>query len=88
MASYCFRFISDYSTLSDPLRRLTRADTDSEWTFEQNSALENLKTLRSSDTVISYYNPNEDFNGVVDVSTIDVGALLPEEDQVSEVDFA
>lgn len=38
--------------------------------------------------MISYYNPNKAFNVVVDVSNVDVGALLTEEDQVTVVDFA
>ena len=43
MTSYCSRFIPDYSTVSEPLRRLTRTDTDWKWKSEQENSFENLK---------------------------------------------
>ena len=45
MTSYCSRFIPDYSTVSEPLRRLTRTDTDWKWESEWENAFEKLKTM-------------------------------------------
>lgn len=56
MTSYCSRFIPNYSTVSEPFRRLTRSDTDWKWTSEQEHAFKSLKNLLSSDVVMGYYN--------------------------------
>ena len=82
MTSYCSRFIPDYSTVSEPLRRLTRTDTDWKWESEQENAFEKLKTMLSSDVVISYYNPNKPIEVVVDASPVGLGAILTQENKV------
>ena len=43
MTSYCSRFISDYATICEPLRRLTRQDEEWNWSNEQEMAFEKLK---------------------------------------------
>lgn len=68
--------------MSEPLRRLTRSDTDWQWTSEQEHAFESLKNLLSSDTVIAYYNPNKEIKVVVDASPVGLGAILTQEDKV------
>lgn len=82
MTAYCSRFIPDYSTVSEPLCRLTRSNTDWQWESEQQNAFEKLKTLLSSDIVISYYNPNKPIEVVVDASPVGLGAILTQEDNV------
>lgn len=82
MTSYCSRFIPDYSTVSEPLRRLTRADVSWSWTVEQDVAFNKLKLLLSSDTLIAYYNPNKMVELIVDASPVGLGAILTQENKV------
>lgn len=69
MTSYCSRFIPDYATICEPLRRLTKQSVDYEWTEEQ-AAFELLKDKLSSDTVISYFQPGKEIEILVDASPV------------------
>lgn len=51
-------FIPDFATLTEPLRKLTRKDTPWQWIVEQDTALNKLKDTLTSDTTMSYFNPN------------------------------
>ena len=68
MTSYCFWFISDYATIFEPLRRLTRQDEEWNWSNEQERAFEKLKVKLSSDTVIAYFDAKKDIEVIVDAS--------------------
>ena len=39
MTNYCAKFIPDYATLTEPLRRLTRQTQEWMWTKEQDDSL-------------------------------------------------
>ncbi|XP_061193203.1 uncharacterized protein K02A2.6-like [Saccostrea echinata] len=82
MTSYCLRFIPDYSTVSEPLGRLMRADLSWSWTAEQDAAFDKLKSLLSSDTLIVYYDPNKTVELIVDASPVGLGAILTQENKV------
>ena len=43
MTNYCSRFIPDYATKTEPLRRLTHKDQPWEWTPQHDSAVNELK---------------------------------------------
>ncbi|CAC5422697.1 unnamed protein product [Mytilus coruscus] len=57
-----------YATLCEPLRRLTRQDTNWNWCSEQETAFEKLKYELSSDTVMTYFNSKHDIDILVDAS--------------------
>ena len=45
MMNFCARFISDYATVCEPIRRITRKDTEWSWQKEQQTAFEKLTTI-------------------------------------------
>ena len=46
MANYCGRFIPDLATITQPLRDLTKQDTEWNWTTMHQKALDTLKETR------------------------------------------
>ena len=79
MATYSSRFIENFATICEPLRRLTRQDTDWKWESEQESAFEKLKSALSSDTVMTYFNPKYTTEILVDASPVGLGAIMSQE---------
>lgn len=82
MMNYCGRFIPDYATLCEPLRRLTRNDTRWTWSTEQENAFVKLKQSLTADTVIAYFDPNEKIEIIVDASPVGLGAILKQNGRI------
>ena len=83
MTSYCSRFISDYATICEPLRRLTRQDEEWNWSNEQEMAFEKLKVKLSSDMVIAYFDAKKDIEVLVDASPVGLAAMLVQDKVVA-----
>ncbi|CAC5357575.1 unnamed protein product [Mytilus coruscus] len=79
MATYSSHFIQNYATLCEPLRRLTRQDTNWNWGSEQEAAFEKLKYELSSDTVMTYFNPKHEIDILVDASPVGLGTIISQE---------
>ena len=82
MTNYCSRFIPNYSTITEPLRALTKSDQSCEWTSHHQHAFDHLKTLLTSDTVLAYFNPHQHTAIIVDASPVGLGAILFQQDRV------
>ena len=76
LVSYCSRFIRDYSTLTDPLRYLTKKHAKWKWTTEHQDAFDKLKDALTSSEVLAFYNPNAETKLIVDASGVGLGAIL------------
>ena len=76
MATYCSRFIPDFATISEPIRRLTRQNVEWQWGDKEQKALDELKTRLSSNTVMSYFEPSRTTEVHVDASPVGLGAVL------------
>ncbi|KAL0158778.1 hypothetical protein M9458_046854, partial [Cirrhinus mrigala] len=76
MANYCARFIQDFSTISAPLRDLTKKGTSWQWGDTHKQALQQLKDALASATTMSYFDPTKDTELVVDASPVGLGAIL------------
>ena len=76
MANYCARFIPDFATVSAPLRKLTKKDTQWSWGPEHTAALRTIKDSLTSDTVMAYFDPGKDTELIVDASPVGLGAIL------------
>ena len=59
MTNCCSRFIPNYSTITAPLRTLTKSDQPWTWTSSEQQAFDQLKRLLTSDTILSYFNPHK-----------------------------
>ena len=83
MTNYCARFIPDYATISEPLRRLTHQNQPWNWSSEQDHALEQLKLALTSAPVTSYFNHERDTEISVDASPVGLGAVLTQTDNAT-----
>ncbi|CAC5425645.1 unnamed protein product [Mytilus coruscus] len=81
MTNYSSRFIRHYASICEPLRRLTRHNTDWEWNPEQQQAFDNLKNELSSETVMTYFNPALQIDILVNASPVGLGAIISQNQQ-------
>lgn len=82
MTWYVSRFIPQYSTLTEPLRRLTRQDQTWIWSDEQEKAFQTLKDSLTSDTIMAYFDPSKETELWVDASPVGLGAILCQENKI------
>ena len=73
MTHYVSRFIPSYSTITAPLRKLTKAGVVWEWTESQQKAFETLKRDLTSDLVVAYFDPRKESTLMVDASPVGLG---------------
>ena len=82
MMNFCARFISDYATVCEPIRRLTRKDTEWSWQKEQQTAFEKLTELLSENATMAYYDPQKKSEITVDASPVGLGAIFVQNGRV------
>ena len=83
MINFSARFIPNYSTLTEPLRKLTHNDVAWNWTSEQQNALVKLKELLTSAPVLSYFDVNKSTCIYSDASPVGLGSILTQIDNVT-----
>ena len=76
LASFCRRFIPDFSTIAYPLSELTRKAVQWSWTTTHQSAFDKLKAMLTSDCVMAHYHPAAPTQLRVDASPVGLGAIL------------
>ena len=76
LVNYCARFIPNFATLAEPLRKLTRSDAEWVWGDAQQDAFHRLKGLLTSDCVVAHYNQAAETELKVDASPVGLGAIL------------
>ena len=74
MTIYVGRFIPNYSTITKPLRRLTKQNEKWEWNSEQQQSFDKLKDELVADRVMSYFDPNKETELMVDASPVGLAA--------------
>ena len=82
MTNYVGRFIPNYSTVTEPLRRLTKQDAKWEWKTEQQQSFDKLKSELVADRVMSYFDPNKETMLIVDASPVGLAALLTQNGKI------
>ena len=82
MAQYVSRYISDYATITAPLRLLTRKETPWQWTNEQQRAFDKLKDTLIESHVKSFFNPRLKTEVIVDAIPVGLGCLLVQDGRV------
>ena len=76
MATYCSKFIQNFSDITQPLRDLTKKNTQFTWTTEHNLAFTRVKDALSSDTVMAYFDNQKTTELVTDASPWGFSAIL------------
>ena len=70
MATYCAKFIQNFSDIAKPLRELTRKDMKFTWISEHNQALNMVKQLLTSSTVMAYFDQQKETELTTDASPV------------------
>lgn len=81
MLNYSSRFIKDFASLTEPLRRLIAKDAAWEWNNEQQAAFDSLKSALMESTVMAYFDPEKDIEIITDASPVGLGAILTQDDK-------
>jgi hypothetical protein len=81
MAQYSARFIPGFSTLSEPLRRLTKKDCPWCWTPAQTKAFKAIKESLQTASANAYFDPNKETTVYVDASPVGLAAILTQEEK-------
>ena len=76
MANYCAKFIPNFSSITKPLRDLTKKDTQFDWGEKHTKALNKIKDLLTSDTVMAYFDKNKTTELTTDASPWGLSAIL------------
>ncbi|XP_057310486.1 uncharacterized protein K02A2.6-like [Hydractinia symbiolongicarpus] len=76
LVNYCSQFIKDYSTLSAPLRKLTKKNTPFIWTDLEQKSFDLLKEKLCTSETMAFYNPEAETDIIVDASPYGLGAIL------------
>ncbi|XP_065181844.1 uncharacterized protein K02A2.6-like [Sycon ciliatum] len=74
-AGFSAKFIPDFATVAEPLRRLTVKGAQFKWTTEQQQAFDHLKRLLVSSSTLAYYDPEapiEEFTLCTDHKPLEV----------------
>ena len=82
ITSYSSRFIPNYATVCEPLRKLTHKDVPWEWNDNHEKTFERLKEILSDKTTIAYFNQSEATEVIVDASPVGLGAVLTQKNKV------
>ena len=80
MTNYVSRFIKDYSTITEPIRTLTKHNVKWCWGNEQETALQTLRNALTSNTVMSYFDTKATTEIIVDASPVGLAAILTQKD--------
>lgn len=76
LVNYVGKFIPNLSTLTHPLRELTKHQIPFEWTEVHSEAFEELKRQMSAPITLGYYNVNDRTQVIADASPVGLGAVL------------
>ena len=82
MASYCFRFILNMATITDPLRRLTPKNFKWHWRVVEELVLQKLEDALTSEAVVAYFDPELETETEVDAFPVGLAGILTQEGRV------
>nr|CAD2180707.1 unnamed protein product [Meloidogyne enterolobii] len=81
MASFYRRHIHDFSTIVEPLTRLTKKDTPFVWGSEQQSALDKIKELLAQEPSLIFPDYSKPFHIFTDASTVGQAGVLMQKNE-------
>ena len=81
LANYNARFIPDFATVTEPLRRLTKKGVCFKFGGEQRKAFNELRSRLASAETLGYFNKDARTLIIADASPVGLGAVLVQEQQ-------
>ena len=82
MAQFSARFIRDYATITEPLRALTRQNTEWRWGKNELESFNAVKESLSESATNAYFDTTQPVELVVDASPVGLAALLVQRGRV------
>ena len=79
LVGFSARFIPDFSTTADPLRKIARQGESFTWGEEQENAFQKLKRQIASAPVLAYFDKEAHTQIIADASPVGLGAVLIQE---------
>ena len=79
MANYYLKFISQYATITAPMRNLLKKDSDWNWTEQCQAAFEKVKASLTTSPVLSHFSSLASTFVTCDASSTALGAVLSQE---------
>ena len=76
LVNCCACFIPKFATLAEPLRQLTRSNSEWVWGEIPQDAFDRLRAAITSDCVVAHYDQSADTELKVDASPVGLGAIL------------
>ena len=76
MATYCAKFIPNFSDVSEPLRDLTKKGKQFHWSQEHEQSFQQIKKLLTSAKVMAYYDQSKETELTTDASPTGLSAIL------------
>ena len=76
LATYCSKFIRNFSDLTQPLRDLTKKHATFRWTLQHAKSFQAVKSALESSTVMAYFDQNKETELVTDASPTGLSAIL------------
>ena len=86
MANYSSKFIQNYATITEPLRKLTRKCARFAWTWEHQAAYDKLKNALTNSPVMSHFDTSKETSVLVDASPVGLSAILTQRDPKTNAD--
>lgn len=81
MAQYSARFIPRFSTLTEPLRNLTKKDTEWQWSESEENAFREVKNALTENATTAYFDVRKDTTIYVDASPVGIAGILSQENR-------
>ena len=79
LTNYSSRLKPHFTTLSEPLRRLTKKETPFEFGLEQTRSFESLKQKMAEACTLAYFDKSAPTKVITDASPVGLGAVLVQE---------
>ena len=79
LVGFSARFIPDFATTADPLRKLARKGEPFVWGEEQEQSFQRLKSQVASAPVLAYFDKDVPTRVIADASPVGLGAVLVQE---------
>ena len=76
MATYCSKFIQNFSDLTQPLRELIKRNTTFTWKAKHETAFNAVKSALTSKTVMSYSDKSKETELITDASPVGLSAII------------
>ena len=84
MATYCAKFIPNFSNVSAPLRELTKKDKPFHWSAPKKQYFKKVKELLTSAKVMAYFDPKKQTELTTDASPTGLSATWVQKSPASD----